>query len=291
MISLGSPDHVVASDGHQRTFLIAKNPRIGSRLPYLLRLPLTPELWLAARETWPYTSSVYCHQIEPPVLADLEFLDVVIVDHCDWRGQAIDLILQRRLNRRSQFIFTASRGRPAIFWQTAKTVRQARPGLRILPARHTGLDVIYVDTRERRYGYTFAAQGQTIEYRPLTAGDYAIFHGDEPIALVERKSFNDFIKSLVDGSLMFQMSDLTSAPVAAVVVEGTYSAVLRHRFTQAGFLPEIVARLTLQYPRVSINFLDTRKVAEEWTFRFLRTAFAAVNSMSVHGLPANFDCN
>ncbi|WP_238706058.1 hypothetical protein [Serinicoccus marinus] len=44
-------------------FLIAHNPEDGSRLPYLLRIPLGPDgIVLKAKETWPRTGKVYCHR-------------------------------------------------------------------------------------------------------------------------------------------------------------------------------------------------------------------------------------
>ena len=40
-----------------RSFVVARNPEAGSRLPYLLRLPLAGgPLVLKARESWPRTA-------------------------------------------------------------------------------------------------------------------------------------------------------------------------------------------------------------------------------------------
>jgi hypothetical protein len=46
---------------------------------------------------------------------------------CQRRGPVVDLLLDRGANRRAQFGFT--RGRPMIFWQTAKAAATglARP--------------------------------------------------------------------------------------------------------------------------------------------------------------------
>lgn len=41
-----------------------------------------------------------------------------------------------------------------------------------------------------------------------------------------------------------------------------------------GFVLELVARLQVRYPSVPIVFCGTRKLAEEWTFRFLGAARA-----------------
>jgi hypothetical protein len=39
-----------------------------------------------------------------------------------------------------------------------------------------------------------------------------------------------------------------------------------------GWLPEVLARLQVQYPDVPVVFADTRPFAEEWTYRFLGAA-------------------
>ena len=68
------------------------------------------------------------------------------------------------------------------------------------------------------------------------------------------------------------MAELAALPMAAIAVEGKYSELLRHERVRAGFLPTLIARLHVRHPQVSINFLETRKIAEEWTYRFLRAS-------------------
>lgn len=41
-----------------------------------------------------------------------------------------------------------------------------------------------------------------------------------------------------------------------------------------GWLPDVVARLQIRYREIPMVFADSRKFAEEWTFRFLATALA-----------------
>ena len=256
-------------------FVVARNPQSRSALAFIIGVPLDEGmLWLKARDDWPRAARIYCHPLEfVPELSDLEVLQRVDVRMCRRIGTAIDLILARRVNTRSQFVFVRWRGRELIFWQTARSARAARPGIRV-PSRDTRHAItLYVDTRER-YGYCFTHRGVVLERRRLPIGDYAALHGETMIAAVERKRLDDFATSLVDGSLNFALAELSTIPVAAVAVEGTYSALLRHRFTRPLFLLELVARLQSRYPQVSINFLESRKIAEEWVYRFLRAAEA-----------------
>lgn len=253
-------------------FIVARNPDPASSLPFLLCLPVEGGLVLKAREAWPTSSRVYCHPAGTELPPDAEVLEDVPVRVCRRRGSAIDLVLDRGRNNRAQFVFTEIRSRPAIFWQTAKVVRAARPGVRVPSRRASGLDrlTVLVDTRER-YPYRFAGRPVETVRGPLPAGDYAVA-ADGLVAAVERKSVPDLAKGLVQGSLGFVMAELASLPAAAVVVEGRYSELFKVEHVSPGWLPELLARLQVRYPGVSIVFCETRKLAEEWSYRFLAAA-------------------
>ncbi|MBA2430112.1 MAG: ERCC4 domain-containing protein [Thermoleophilaceae bacterium] len=128
-----------------------------------------------------------------------------------------------------------------------------------------------MDTRER-YPYRFA--GRPVE-RPrvaLPAGDYAVRAGARVVAAVARKTLENFATSAVDGSIGLQMTELATLEAAAVVIEGRYSDLFKLAHVEAGFVPELVARLQVRHPGVPIVFAESRKLAEEWTYRFLARA-------------------
>lgn len=261
-------------------FLIARNPQELSKMPYLLRLPLDDgDLWLKATQKWPRDVRVYCHAFEGvPQLADLEVLERAPAVVCERRGRAIDLVLDRPSNRRSQFVFAAKDGRQLIFWQTEVSAKSARPGLRI-PAQWTPRAItVSVDPRER-YGYRFSGRTCLVEKAVLTAGDYAVLIDRKPIASVERKTAADFLRSVIDGSLNFRMAELGSLPNAIVVVEASYSGILRNAYARGSFIADMIARLLIRYPRVSINFVESRKLAEEFTYRYLLAAYAEATTL------------
>jgi len=255
-------------------FLIAHNPDTDSSLPYLLRLPVEGGIVLKAKEDWPRASRVYCHPVDmwPD---EAEVIGEVPVKLCRRRGSAIDLVLDRRINSRSQFVFTTLRGRNVIFWQTPKAAKGSRPGVRVPKRRAAGLKVleVVIDTRER-YPYRFANHPVEVSRSALAAGDYAVMVNDVVVASVERKTSDDFRKTLVDGSLSFLMADLSSLPAAAIVVEERYSSMLHSEHVEPGWVAELIARVQVHHPSVPIVFCDARKFAEEWTYRFLGAAFA-----------------
>src|SRR5205085_2172738 len=70
----------------------------------------------------------------------------------------------------------------------------------------------------------------------------------------------------------FALGELAALPRAAVVVEDRYS----QSFAQARVRPALVAdglaELQVRWPNVPIVVCDTRKLAEEWTYRYLAAA-------------------
>ncbi|HEY4331836.1 MAG TPA: ERCC4 domain-containing protein [Ilumatobacteraceae bacterium] len=257
-------------------FRVARNPDADSKLPYLIELPLGDGLVLKTRQPWPRTAKVFCHRDNAVWPVDAEIIDEAGVLMCERRGVAVELVLDRGRENRSQFVFTRlADGREAIFWQTAKTNRASRPGVRVPGRRASSLTdfEITVDTRER-YGFQFSGKPVTTVKRALPVGDYGVFWNTELIATVERKSLADLAKGVSDGSFPFQLAALGSMPLAAVVLDERWSAVMKLEFGRGGALAEQLARLQVRHPNVTFAWCDTRPLAEDWTYRFLGAALA-----------------
>lgn len=256
--------------------MIARNPDPDSRLPYLLWLPLDEGLVFRTAGTWPRTSALYCHPVgreEWP--ADPEVVERTAVRSCERRGAAIDLVLDRRRENRSQLVFTRARGRDAVFWQSPRTRKQSRPNVRVPTARAAGvadLEVL-VDTRER-YAYRFATQQVTTARRALQVGDYGVELAGRTVAAVERKSVPDLVGSLLDGTLRYALGELAALPRAAVVVEERYAAVFSLERVRPARVADGLAELQVRWPSIPIVFAGSRKLAEEWTYRYLAAAVA-----------------
>lgn len=265
-------DDVTSADA-VGSFWIGRNASASSRLPYLLRLPVTGEgrIFLAARETWPRGKDVFCHQLRewPP---EAEVIEEVPVESC-WRaGAAVHLVLRRRQNRRSMFVWTRAGGRPVIFWRSAASMGAARPGIRVPQARglEGGLEIV-VDGRER-YPWRFSGKGAALMRRDLPVGDYAIVRDGLVIAAVERKTVADLATAAVAGKLGLALAELERLPHAAVAVEGRWSDLVKtadRADMRAGWLLNVVAALQVAHPRVTWQFAETPKIAQDWAYRWL----------------------
>lgn len=248
--------------------LIAHNPEEYSKLPYLVRIPIGDGIIVKTRETWPRTNKVYCHRaVEWPL--DAQIVERLPVQSISKRGAAIDLVLQRRREARSQFVITQARGREMIFWQSARTTKQARPNVSLPTARAHGQSLqITVDSGEK-YPYKFTHQQADVHRQRLPVGDYGIYQDDRLVAVVERKSIADLTGTLLGGRMSYLLSDLTALPRAAVVVEEGYAKLFRQQQGRGSTAAEAVAEAQARFPSIPIVFCETRALAQEWIYRWL----------------------
>ena len=256
--------------------LVARNPNLDSSLPYLLWVPLEGGLVFRTKGTWPRTSALYCHAVgidEWP--AEPEIVERVALRACARRGAAIDVVCDRGREQRSQIVFTRARGREVVFWQSPRTRKQARPDVRLPTARAQGVaDLeILVDSHER-YPYTFASQQARTVRRGLSCGDYAVTVQGQIVAAVERKSVADLVSSLTSGRLRYALGELSALLRAAVVVEDHYGQIFAVEHVRGSVVADGLAELQIRWPMVPIVFCQTRKLAEEWTYRYLAAAHA-----------------
>lgn len=256
--------------------VIARNPDQDSSLPYLMRLPLGSGLVFRTKGTWPRTSALYCHPVTPEEWPEQpEIVERVPLRSCVRRGAAVDVVADRAREHRSQVVFTRARGRQVVFWQSPRTRKQARPDVQLPTARAAGLAElqVVVDAHER-YPYRFAGQQVRTTRRALSCGDYAVLHDGAVVAAVERKSLPDLVSSLTSGRLRYALGELAALPRAAVVVEDRYSQVFGLERVRPAQVADGLAELQVRWPTLPLVFCETRKLAEEWTYRYLAAAYA-----------------
>ena len=255
--------------------VIARNPDRDSTLPFLLKVPLGDGLVFRTKGTWPRTAALYCHPVPGSEWPDEpEIVERVPLRACARRGAAIDVVAARGREQRSQIVFTTGRGREMVFWQSPRTRRQARPEIRLPSGRATSTELEIVVDAHERYPYQFARQHVLTVRRGLTCGDYAVVVAGRVVAAVERKSVADLVSSLTSGRLRYALGELAALPRAAVVVEDRYSRVFSQPHVRPTQVADGLAELQVRWPTVPITFCETRKLAEEWTYRYLAAAHA-----------------
>lgn len=267
--------------------VVAVNPDPDSSLKYLLWVPVGSGRVYRTSGTWPRAKALFCYPVDRSEWpTSPEVVERIPLRSCAGRGAAIDVIADRARENRSQIVHTMARGRPVVFWQSPRTQKKARPGVVTPSARAAGIAnlQIVVDTRER-YGYTFNTQQVGVVKHSLPVGDYGLFHESRLVASVERKSLVDLISSLVSGRLGFQIAELAGIDHGAVVVEDRFSQVFKQSWTRPAVVADGLAELQVRYPSVPIVFCETRKLAQEWTYRFLAAAHAAIGleNLADHG--------
>jgi hypothetical protein len=255
--------------------VIVANPDGESKLRYLLRLPIGGGLVFRTAGTWPRTKALFCYPMPPEAWPDEgEVVERVPLRSCARRGAAIEIVADRARENRSQLVFTTGRGREMVFWQSPRTVKQARPNVALPKARAGGLaDLeIILDTRER-YAYRFTGQAVTTVARALPCGDYGVVADGRLVGAVERKSLPDLVSSVTNGKLCYALGDLAALPRAAVVVEDRYSALFKQRHARPAAVADALAEYQIRWPTIPIVFCETRSLAEEWTYRYLAAAW------------------
>lgn len=254
--------------------LVAANPDPESRLPYLIRVPVGDGLVFATSGTWPRAKAVYCHPL--PVdswPAEPALVESVELRSCTRRGAAIDVVAARARENRSQLVHTTARGRDVVFWQSPLTRKQSRPRVRTPTARAAGIPElsIAVDAHER-YAYSFSDKPVMTTREPLACGDYGLYVDGRLVAAVERKSLSDLSSSLLSGKLKYQLTELAALPRAAVVVEDRYSEIFTLTFVRPAVVADALAELQISFPTVPVVFCQNRKLAQEYTYRYLAAA-------------------
>ena len=162
-----------------------------------------------------------------------------------------------------------------IFWQTSRTTKQARPAVtRAGRPRQSGLEdlEITVDTHER-YPFTFADRQVSESYaagcRPVTTG-WSTTDGSGPS--VERKRLGDLVSSLTNGKLRFQLTELAASSAPQWLSRSATARSSRSTRAAPRRSPTRSPSARCGGRHVPIVFCETRKLAQEWTYRFLAAA-------------------
>jgi hypothetical protein len=263
------------------------------KFPFLIKISQDnqTQLELLVQSEWPAEGkNIFClrperHTAPFTIIATKEKFPIKRLHR---RGAILSVILDRAVRKRCEFLFTEKAYKDQtgkyeqIFWRTPAYFRQ-RPAR--VKAQTKPVIKVLIDINER-YPYKFP----DCEKIKLTVGDYAVTSGGEYLAVVERKTFTDFLQSLNKiNTLHMTMTELATYPHAAVIVEAPYHYFLdskrikEARMTLAK-VESLIMELYTRHPLIHLVFLENRQVAEHWCGKFLESCSAHLEQDN-HSLP------
>ena len=249
-----------------------------------------PLLAVRAQSHWPGAGKqVFClRETELDPAEHREPFERVRVAHLARLGRKLSVTLDRAQRKRCEFLKIEKpfKDRPGtyeqIFFRTEQAVRSHRTGGRVELLPHRGLDVV-IDSGEH---YPWRFPGARVTRRKLPVGDYALVEDERLVAVVERKTRENFLGDVHEiKGLHQQLAELGSYPHAAMVVEAQYADFgdpAKIGRWPASHLLRVIGELAVLHPHVPLVFAGNRKLANVWTERF----FAGVAAAQQQALPA-----
>ncbi len=160
-----------------------------------------------------------------------------------------------------------------LVWQTARTSQQARPAVSPPRARASGLaDLeIALDIRER-CPFTFADRQATTRRERLKAGDYGPLVDGLLHATVERKSLVDLVTSLTTGKLTFHSPNWLGFRAPRSSSKRATRRTSRSTASGPASWPTGSPNARSGSRPFRSPSARPRKLAQEWTYRFLAAA-------------------
>lgn len=131
--------------------------------------------------------------------------------------------------------------------------------------------VIIADTREQQ-PFAFGSAHVVTVRRALAAGDYSI-EGMEDVVAVERKTVEDFVKTVIRERERFEreLERLSAYTAACVVVEGSLADILEANY-RTGAHPNSILGAAIAIivdHRVPVFFCGDRQAARTFTEAYL----------------------
>lgn len=257
------------------------------KFPYILGIEETPGyfLCLSAQDKWPGTNKkIFCQRLGYFTEDDLEkfnLVDASIIKSLWHYGKKLEIILDRKVRKRCWFIMIEKeyKGRPGeyyeqIFWVTQSSAR-ARGRKAYIPqgGKNESFDII-IDARER-YSWKFPECHVVRENLPV--GDYGLKWEDKVVAIVERKTRENFLHSLQSFEVLrASLHELKLIPFGAMVLECSYADLInpkKNPYFKPSYIADVLAELYFLFPDIQIAFCDNRKIANEWTYRWFKRIY------------------
>lgn len=259
-------------------------PAASERFPYWLFIEDRPGKFLCLRvqERWPGPGkNIFCKAEgtvsvdELPIEEPLEQCNIVYKNRY---GKKLNIILDRKVRKRCWFLFLKKqyKNKPGqyyeqVFWITQASAVAERRGAYIPQSGKRDDFEVVIDSAEK-YPYRFGKV--KTERRKLPAGDYALLHDGDLVAIAERKTRDNFMHEIATLDVFrAKLEELSTFRYKAVVFESPYADFINPKklsHYSAPFIADILADLAVQFHDVQFIFCSNRKVANEWVYRWFQ---------------------
>lgn len=256
------------------------------QFPFRISVDLGGRTILAvrAKAAWPGPGqNIFClreREFDPEQHLDL--IERVPVMSMARVGRKLTVVLDRPMRKRCEFLAVEKQRRDGsgsyeqVFFRTESGIRAHRSRTRVeLRGAAKELNIV-IDSGEK-YPWTFP--DASVTRRKLPAGDYGLIVDGTLEAVVERKSFDNLLGEVgALQALHHQLADISSYPVAALVIEAEYRdfqnpSRLKGRWP-AAHLARVLGELSALHPRLPIIYAGNRKAANTWTHQFFLSVAA-----------------
>ncbi len=261
-----------------------------SRFPYCVIVSRGKDilLQLYTQDKWPGTrGNIFCLRELKENVGKTEkgqIIESVSVISYKMYGKRLTIILDRATKKRCNFLFLTKKYKhkegeyEQIFWQTQQGLAQHRPKYKLAYNKKEELTV-FIDTGE---SYPWKFPLTNVIKQPLDAGDYAIKDKFGILAVIERKTFNNFVGEFRNLKKLHQyLSELESRKNCALVVEANYNDFLDKKkiapYTPS-FAAKAIAEIQSFHPDLPMVFCGSRKSAIIWSYNFFKSVSSQASS-------------
>jgi len=233
---------------------------------------------LVTQDKWAGASgNIFCIRTESKseiaVGKIIEEIPIILVKRI---GKRLTVVLDRSSRKRCEFLFLEKKYKTKegkyeqIFFRTQQGITQHRTrGKLSLQPKDSKLEVI-IDSNER-YPWRFGEHNTN--KKKLVVGDYALTIENEIVAIVERKTFDNMLSDIARIQVLHQqLSELSSYPHAAVIIEAQYGdffiAEKIREWKSVAHIGRALAELSVIHNNLPIIYAGNRKEANHWALRF-----------------------
>ncbi len=128
--------------------------------------------------------------------------------------------------------------------------------------------LLIVSDKRERYVYKFPNSG--IIKGNLPVGDYALKVPDRLVAVVERKTLDNFLKDISTYDVLkLELQELNNFRFKAVFFDLPYSDFLNPQKVKP-YKATYISGIIADFPEIQFVFCDNRKIATEWIYRWFK---------------------